>query len=66
MSRAKVSSKDAERVMGHSLPGVEGTYDRYAYFDEKSDALQRLAAVIDSIINPRADTVVPMTKGKRR
>jgi integrase len=65
MSRAKVSSKDAERVMGHSLPGVEGTYDRYAYFDEKSEALLRLANLIDSIVHPR-EKVVPIAKGKRR
>src|SRR5262249_34230604 len=61
MSRAKVSSKDAERVMGHALEGVEGTYDRYAYADEKADALQRLAALIDEIVHPRKN-VVPMTK----
>jgi len=65
MSRAKVSSKDAERVMGHSLPGVEGTYDRYAYFDEKSEALQRLADLIDGIVHPR-ENIVPMTKGRMR
>ena len=61
MSRAKVSSKDAERVMGHSLPGVEGTYDRYAYFDEKTEALAKLADLIDSIVYPR---VVPIAKRK--
>ena len=66
MSRAKVSSKDAERVMGHSLPDVEGTYDRYEYFDEKSDALQRLASLIDGIVHPRADVIVPMAKGRKR
>jgi integrase len=66
MSRAKVPSKDAERVMGHSLPGVEGTYDRHSYFDEKSDALQRLASLIDGIIHPRADVIVPMAKGRKR
>jgi integrase len=65
MSRAKVSSKDAERVMGHSLPGVEGVYDRYAYLDEKSDALQRLASLIDGIVHPRADVIVPMAKGNQ-
>jgi len=61
MSRAKVSSKDAERVMGHSLPGVEGIYDRHAYFDEKTEALAKLANLIDSIVNPR-DNVVTMAK----
>src|SRR5262245_9037289 len=64
-SRAKVSSKDAERVMGHALEGVEGTYDRYAYADEKAEALQRLADLIDGIVHPR-ENIVPMTKGRMR
>jgi integrase len=62
MSRAKVSSKDAERVMGHAIGGVEGIYDRHAYMDEKSDALAKLASLIDAIVRPRADVVVPMAK----
>jgi len=33
----------AERVMGHAIGGVEGIYDQHHYFDEKADALQRLA-----------------------
>jgi integrase len=65
MSRAKVSRQDAERVLGHAVGGVEEIYDRYAYFDEKSDALAKLANLIDGIIHPR-ENVVPMTKGKGR
>jgi integrase len=52
MSRAGVSSEHAERVMGHSIGGVEGIYDRHAYFDEKSAALAKLANLIDSIVSP--------------
>jgi len=53
--------------MGHAIGGVEGIYDRYQYLDEKSDALQRLAALIDAIVHPRSADVVPMQrKGKRR
>lgn len=60
MSRAKVSRDDAERVMGHSLGNnIEGIYDRHAYFDEKSEALAKLADLIDGIVNPR---VVPMAR----
>jgi integrase len=66
MSRAGVSSEHAERVMGHAISGVEGIYDRHHYMDEKSAALAKLANLIDSIVNPRAN-VVPMTaKGKKR
>lgn len=57
MSRAGVLSEHAERVMGHAIGGVEGVYDRHSYFDEKADVLARLAALIDSIVHPRANVV---------
>jgi integrase len=57
MSRAGVSSHVAERVMGHVLPGVEGVYDRFSYDAQKGDALQRLAATINSIVAPPPDNV---------
>jgi len=60
MSRAGVSSEHAERVMGHAIGGVEGVYDRYRYADEKAEALQKLANLIDGIVH----NVVPM-RGKR-
>jgi integrase len=62
MSRAGVRSDIAERVLGHKLQGVEGVYDRYAYLDEKADALGRVAGLIESIINPANDNVVPMRR----
>jgi integrase len=55
LSRAGVLSEHAERVMGHAIGGVEGTYDRHKYADEKADALARLAALIEGIVNPRAN-----------
>ena len=61
MSRAGVSSEHAERVLGHVIPGVEGIYDRHAYFDEKAHALAKLAALIERIIHPlEGDVVVPL------
>lgn len=41
MKRANVPTEISERVLGHVIPGVEGIYDRYEYFDEKS---RRIAA----------------------
>jgi integrase len=52
MSRAGVNSDHAERVLGHAIGGVEQTYDRHPYFREKADALVRLAALVELIINP--------------
>ena len=66
MSRAGVRPDVAERVMGHAIPGVEGVYDRHSYREEKADALRRLAALINSITNPREDVIVAMTKQRRK
>jgi len=60
MARAKVRPDIAERVMGHVQPGVEGVYDRHTYRDEKADALKRLAALIETILNPPTGNVVRM------
>jgi integrase len=57
LSRAGVSSDIGERVLGHALAGVRATYDRHEYFDEKRDALARLAALIERILQPEANVV---------
>jgi integrase len=59
MSRAGVDANHAERCLGHVIGGVRGTYDRHAYYDEKKQAFEALAAQIDRILNPQ-DNVVPM------
>jgi integrase len=63
MSRAGVRPDLAERVMGHAIAGVEGVYDRHSYRDEKADALRRLAALVDGIVNPR-ENIVAIRKQK--
>ena len=60
MSRAGVRPDIAERVLGHAIAGVEGVYDRHSYREEKADALQRLAALVETIVNPPAANVVPL------
>jgi integrase len=52
MARAGVRPDISERVLGHVIAGVEGTYDRHSYADEKRDALEKLAAMIDRILKP--------------
>ena len=61
MSRAGIPSEHAERVLGHAIGGVEQIYDRHSYADEKAAALERLAVLIDGIVNPRQN-VVPLKK----
>lgn len=51
MSRAKVDADHAERCMGHVIGGVRETYDRYEYLDEKRQAFEALAAMLQTILN---------------
>lgn len=64
MSRAKVPADHAERVLGHVIGGVRETYDRYEYLDEKRDALEKLAGLIELILKPPADNVVQFEAAK--
>jgi integrase len=41
----------AERCLNHKLKGVEGIYDRYDYFEERRQALIKMAELIEPIIN---------------
>ena len=57
MSRAGVNSDHAERALGHVIGGVRGVYDRYAFHDEKKLALEKLAALIERIVDPKENVV---------
>jgi integrase len=63
MARAGVLPHVSERVLGHAIAGVEGVYDRHGYDAEKADALQRLADLVDRIVNPpEGANVVPLRR----
>lgn len=66
MSRSHVGVPGhvAELVLGHAISGIEATYNRHSYVDEKADALQRLAAEIARIVNlpEPADNVTRLRK----
>jgi integrase len=62
LSRCGVLPHVSEQVLGHKLQGVEGIYDRHSYAHEKADALQRLAALVDRILNPPTGNVVTMAR----
>ncbi len=57
MSRAGVNSDHAEQCLGHVIPGVRGTYDRYEYHAEKQRAFEVLATQIDLIVRPKQNVV---------
>jgi integrase len=67
LSRAGVSADIAERCLGHALTGVRKVYDRHEFQSEKAAAFEALAALIERIVRPPADTVVPIrAKSARR
>jgi hypothetical protein len=57
MADADVLPHISERVLGHAIQGVEGTYDQLKYETQKADALQRLAAQIELIIECEGRTL---------
>lgn len=63
MSRAGVSPHIAERVLGHAINGVEGTYDRHGYLEEKAHALRALASLVQSILSDQPDSKVRRLRG---
>jgi integrase len=60
MMRAGARPDISERVLGHVIAGVEGTYDRHSYADEKRDALEKLATMIERIINPPPSNIATL------
>jgi integrase len=57
MSRAGVDADIAERCLGHVIGGVRGVYDRHSFLEEKRDAFEKLAALIEGVVNPKAKAV---------
>jgi integrase len=56
LSGLNVPPHIAERVVGHVQGGVEGIYDRYAYINEKGDALLKLDRLIRKIVGMEVKT----------
>jgi integrase len=66
MARAGVRPDISERVLGHVIAGVEGTYDRHSYADEKREALEKLATMIERILSPLPSNVQPLSERRAR
>jgi integrase len=65
--RTGVRPDVAERVLGHAIAGVAGTYDRHDYLAEKRHALDALAGEVARILEPSPSTVIVLSqKGKAR
>jgi integrase len=63
MARAGVQTEIAERVLGHAQGELIEIYDRHNYQTEMGLALEKLAALIDLIINQPSKNVVAIRSG---
>lgn len=60
MARAGVQREIAERTLGHVIAGVEGVYDRHGYLEEKGEALEALAMLVERILQGGESNVVQL------
>jgi len=66
MTRAGVRPDISERVLSHVIPGVEGVYGKWSYLPEKRNALIKLAALVERIIDPPADNVTSLDERRAK
>lgn len=67
MSEIGIDGRVAERCLNHKLKGVEGTYDRHDYLDERRNALNKIACLIVPIVNGDGDgDATPFIKTNKR
>jgi integrase len=64
LSRAGVNPDIAERCLGHALTGVRRVYDRHEFQSEKAAAFEALAQMVERIVRPPPDVVVPIGRAK--
>ncbi|RYX86979.1 MAG: site-specific integrase [Bradyrhizobiaceae bacterium] len=63
MSRMGVDVIVIERVLGHTMRGVMGTYQRNTFDNEKRAALTIWSDYLSGLIKPQASNVVPLRHG---
>jgi integrase len=51
--RLRIEEKIAERLLNHKLPGIQGVYNHWHYFEEKKQALERWCDLVESIIRAK-------------
>jgi len=69
LSSAGISADVAERCLGHAITGVRAHYDVHDYEQEKRQAFEALAGMIERIVHPPTGAAVAdlaAERGKRR
>jgi integrase len=65
MGRAEVPTDLAERCLGHVVGGVRGIYDCWQYVPQMQHAYDKLAGLIERIVNP-TDNVTALAERRLR
>jgi hypothetical protein len=69
MNKLKILPHVVEATVNHistgARAGVAGTYNKYNYYDEKKEALQRWALHLQGMVGGCAANVVPLEKKRR-
>jgi integrase len=63
LSRAGVANDIAEMCLGHVLPGIRATYDKFKYAEQKRYAFESLAALIERIVSPQSNVIQLQQRG---
>jgi len=50
MSRCRIRPEHSEAVIAHAKPGMNGTYDKWEYIEEKKEALQKWETLLLQIL----------------
>jgi hypothetical protein len=66
MAKAGVDKEIGRRVLGQVQGGIDAVYDQYDYWDEKVEALKKLAIIVDRILDPGKKLVSFPKKEARR
>jgi integrase len=60
LSRAKIDSDLAERMLGHARPSIQKTYDHHKFIEEQRAAFEALSSLIERIANPPVSNVIAL------
>lgn len=62
LSRAGVAPDVSERCVAHAITGARSVYDHHDFRDEKAEAFERLAGLVERIVHSQPDVVVPIRR----
>jgi integrase len=60
LAKLKIAEEVSEALLAHLQGGIRGVYNKYGFFDEKKEALQKWAKQLRAITEPPPDNVVKL------